>query len=144
MTRMNTQEKLILELSIPQARAAVDAFDLFTRLSLGQFRALEDLIRQEAIKKADGSPADMETCEQIDGLLKQVATLMGFGYNSSRGIGNPNNSIESARAYEIKKVVEKALAVHNDPNPSFRGVNYDGLIVRYTQDPAPNATITSR
>lgn len=139
---MNTQDKLNLELTIPQARAVVGALDLFTRLSLGQFRALEDMIRQEAIKKADGSPADMDTCEQIDGVLKQVAALMGFSYNSSRGIGNPHNSIESARAYEIKKVVEKTLAEHSDPNPSFRGVNYDGLIVRYTQDPAPKAAIT--
>ena len=45
------------------------------------------------------------------------------------------------RAYEVKKVIDKAVSEHKNPTPEFRTVHYDGLTVRYTSDPAPVAEI---
>ena len=69
--------------------------------------------------------------------------LFGFASNASFGIGSHHDSGDAHRGYEIKKVVDRVLAMHREPNPTgFRGVNYDGLIVRYTKDPAPVAVIS--
>lgn len=66
---------------------------------------------------------------------------LGFLPGESYGVGNRAVSDKAHRAYELEKVVKKALAMHNNPTPTFRGVDYDGLIVRYTDDPAPECVI---
>lgn len=66
---------------------------------------------------------------------------LGYPANGSYSIGNARLDGRVQRAYEVKKVLQKALAEHRDPNPSFRGVDYDGLIIRYTQDPVPLAAV---
>jgi hypothetical protein len=41
-------------------------------------------------------------------------------------------------------VLEFALAMDKDPNPSFRTVYYDGLTLRYTQDEEPKVEIIEK
>lgn len=42
-------------------------------------------------------------------------------------------------AQPVAKVLAQAIAMQSNPDPEFRGVDYGGLTVRYTQDPAPSA-----
>lgn len=67
--------------------------------------------------------------------INQLSQLMGYGgFDSHLGI---DNQLMGRRAYEVSRVLDKAIAEHCNPNPSFRGVDYDGLRVRYTQDAMP-------
>ena len=72
---------------------------------------------------------------------KPIKSSLRFQQNGSNGIGHPHVAPSTHRAWDVRKVLEKALAEHRNPNPTFRGVNYDGLIVRYTQDPEPTVEI---
>jgi hypothetical protein len=73
--------------------------------------------------------------------MKEVKALMGYPSNAHHGLGHRHNPLDGTRAYEVKKVLDKALADHRDPNPPFSGVQHDGLVLRYTQDPAPEASV---
>jgi hypothetical protein len=77
----------------------------------------------------------------IDDLMKQAKKLLGHSATSSFGIGHTYVPIDAKRCYEVEKVLDRALSEHRDQNPKFRGVNYDGLTVRYTTDPAPVAEV---
>jgi hypothetical protein len=101
-----------LEMNVEQAQVICSALDLYNRISLGQFEELESLIRHRLISK--------------------------FG---SYGIGNPNVHISNSRSYEMLKTIQKVLAEDRNPNPDFRTVDYDGVLVRYTQDQLPTCVI---
>lgn len=139
-----------LEVTLDQAQAIAEALDLYTRMGLGQLEEITDLVRSGMIpmhvttpKGSYGDPVlpSIEVCEQIEALMKRVRGALGFEPGCSRGVGHPHNPIATTRAYEIMKVLNKVLAEARDPNPRFRGVNYDGLGPRYTRDPAPRAWI---
>lgn len=136
-----------LELTLEQAAALVQAADLYSRVCIGQIEEIELLIREGRIPCADNHPqrertiATIEQCDQIRDRLNGIKIELGYHPNASFGIGHEHIHVSATRAFEIRKVVEKAVAEHRDPNPKFRGVNYDGLICRYTTDPAPVARI---
>jgi hypothetical protein len=67
---------------------------------------------------------------------------LGFNTNASFGIFNKEVPVVAQRSWEIKKVLDKALAEDRNPNPSFRGVNYDGVSVRCTKDPIPGVELS--
>lgn len=132
-----------VELSLEQARAVSQALDLYTRMGLGQMREIADLVRSGAIpfsdrRQTDDQPAAMDA---LDDLAAAMSRELGFAPNASYGIGNEHVPLAARRAYELQKVLDKALAEHRNPSPSFRGVDYDGLLVRYTHDPAPQARV---
>lgn len=145
----NTEQPMVhLTVTTEQAAALVSALDLFVRMGLGQLEEVASLVRFGVIapRLAEGAPrgqASAEACERIEALAHAMKAELGHPRNSSFGIGHPHVPLEGARAYEVMKVVERALAVHRDPEPKFRGVNYDGLLVRYTADPAPEAEVTA-
>jgi hypothetical protein len=138
-----TGSTLALTLTIDQAAALSRQLDLAMRIHLIQFRELEHIARMGELKHRSGRALTMDECSQLDVWLKLASGIFGFESNSSFGIGSPHVSDDAHRGYEIMKVVQKALATHRDPNPTgIRGVNYDGLCVRYTKDPAPVAAIS--
>ncbi|MCL4722889.1 MAG: hypothetical protein KJZ90_01240 [Rhodocyclaceae bacterium] len=135
-------KKVILTLTPEQAVAVRDALDLYSRICIGQIEEIGQLVRFGTVpmrKPADmpREMADADRCEEIARLLNGVKTVLGYSISGSNGIGHPHVDASGHRAYEVKKVLAKALAEHRDPAPQFRGVDYDGLTVRYTQDPAP-------
>ena len=137
-------KKVILELALEQAQAVREALDLRTRLGLGQVREIVQLLRDGSIPFGEGVHLGGEIADRLDAiedLLKGVADQMGFLPNGSYGIGHQAVPIAARRAYEIEKVLDKALAEDEDPTPKMRGVHYDGLGPRYTQDPAPSARV---
>lgn len=135
-----------LELTREQAYAVAKALDLYTRMGLGQVKEIGHLLRDGTIPFAAEIPADgvggaLDRAEAIDRLMGQVSDLLGFRSGASHGLGNPRVPMAALRAYEVEKVLQKALALDRNPNPPFRGVDYDGLGPRYTPDPAPKAWV---
>ena len=119
-----------------QAECITRALELYARLGLGQLEEITYLCRTKQIRGINGELTN-EQCDTIDVFCDQIKMELGHSPNGSFGIGNPKLHPMTQRAYEIKKQIDKARAEHRDPNPSpgYRGVNYDGRIVQYTEDP---------
>lgn len=138
--------RITLTLTLNQAAAVRDALDAYSRLCIGQLEEVAQLVNTGIIPLAgtSGNPrmtASNEVREDVETLMKAVKAALGYSSNSNHGIGHPHVDLSGHRAYEIKKVLAKILAETRNPNPTFRGVDYDGLGPRYTRDPAPVATI---
>lgn len=139
--------KVCMTLTIEQANAVVNALDTYARLCIGQIECVADLVRDGTIplradSRAERIPVGYHAQRAVEEHLDQAKQYMGYPSNGSNGIGHPHVHVTGHRAWEVRKALQKALAVHHDPNPSFRGVDYDGIIVRYTQDPLPVAVIS--
>lgn len=134
--------KLTLEIDIDQAAAMARMLDLAVRIHMCQFGEIEYYARAQEIKHQTGRPMNSDEWKELEEACNRMKAVFGFGSGASFGIGSQHISKDAHRGYEIKKVVDKALAMHGDPNPQgLRGVNYDGLVVRYTNDPAPVAVV---
>ncbi len=141
-----SEPKVLIETTVEQAQAIAQALDLYMRICLGQFEAVAHLVREGMVPLARpaGEPAqmaDIDTCDTVAALMDTAKRVLGHPSSGSNGIGHPHVATSGHRAYEVMKVLEKTLAEHRDPTPAFRGVHYDGLTVRYTQDPTPVATV---
>jgi len=134
-----------LDMSVEQAQVICSALDLYSRITLGQFEEIESLIRHRLICKSDNnsekSYPDFDEIDQIRNHIYDIKRVMGFHPHGSFGVGNPKLHISNSRAYEMLKTIQKVLAEDRNPNPDFRTVDYDGVIVRYTQDELPTCTI---
>ena len=138
-----TQPAAGITLHLPtdeQARAVVAALDLYTRMSLGQFDELAYLMRCGEIKPREDK-ADDRWLQDVEQTLATLKTLLGHPQSGSFGVGSPKVSASAHRCYELQKVLSRALAMKREPRPDFPYIDYDGLIVRYTQDPAPSTQI---
>jgi len=135
-----------------QARAVVDACDFHSRILSGDVLEIVNLMRLNVVvpyrpadeERAKFSDVSNEDLDMANARLLMAKRILGFNPNSSLGIGHPHLDESANRTWEVKKAVEQALAVHRDPSPDFKGVNYDGNIVRYTRDPAPVVTVSER
>jgi hypothetical protein len=132
-----------LEMNVEQAQVICSALDLYNRISLGQFEELESLIRHRLISKfgSEKTYPDFEEMDKIRNHIYDIKRIMGFHPHGSYGIGNPNVHISNSRSYEMLKTIQKVLAEDRNPNPDFRTVDYDGVLVRYTQDQLPTCVI---
>lgn len=135
-----------ISLTVEQAVALRDALELYARVSMGQLTFLAEKVREGVIPSS--APADAprklaspEVCVEVDQLMGQVKQALGYLGNGSMGIGHSHVHVSGHRAWEMYKVIAKALAVHADPHPKFRGAHYDGLMMRYTLDRAPVAVV---
>ena len=127
--------------TIEQAYAVKAALDLYMRMGLGQFEELAYMVRCHEINHARKELTQIEICEFED-LTRKMRDFMGHDGGASHGVGSKRVSVTAHRCYEAYKVLAQALAVARDPSPTgFKGVDHDGLIVRYTQDPAPKASV---
>lgn len=138
-------DRIVLACAIECGTSVADALDVFTRLGIGQVRVIDDLVMDGTIpvRNADGSarlarPAETERCAA---LIERLQRSLGYRLGQSLGVGNRGVHVSAHRAWEVCKALRQALAMHRDPSPAFRGVHYDGLLVRYTDDPAPSIRI---
>lgn len=133
-------------LTLDQAHAVCAALDLYTRIGIGQWEELAHLVRlgEIPVSRPAAEPRaapDPVICDRVAALVGAIKQELGYPWNGSNGIGHPHVTPSAHRCFEIQKVLAQALAVHRNPHPAFRGVDYDGLSVRYTQDPAPVARV---
>lgn len=144
MSKQAPKPSVQVTLTLDQAQALNRSLDTYVRIGIGQFETILELMRWDEITPAaERVVIDVELLEKAEEHLQQLKSLMGHSRGASLGIGSPKATQSVRRAYEIKKVIAKALAEHREPSPSLRGVDYDGLIVRYTQDEAPQAVVVS-
>ncbi|MFT6641386.1 MAG: hypothetical protein ACJAUZ_002390 [Flavobacteriaceae bacterium] len=136
-----------ITMTISQANAMNLALDTYSRLCIGQLEEVWSLVNAGTVPISTPhdlprAEASIEACDQIQAIMKQAKAILGFASNSSMGIGNPHVDVTGHRAWELRKALSKELAYHRDPNPSFKGVDYDGNVVRYTSDPLPIVKIS--
>lgn len=132
-----------LQMTPAHAQAVIAATDLLSRLMMGQFEEIGNLARQGVIQRRmfDSRPADLNTGEldRLDTALMEIKKIFGHPRGGSFGIG-ANIRPAGNLAYEVQKIVEQALAV--DRGVGFPNVASDGLIVRYSDLPAPTASVS--
>ena len=139
---INAEPKVHITITIPQARAMVAALDIYMRLGLGQVQMISEMVADGSIPIKSGlDQSEMDVIHSVAALCNEIRRELGFLPGESYGVGNRDVSDEAHRAYEMEKVIQKVLALHDDPTPTFRGVHYDGLTVRYTGDPVPECVI---
>lgn len=132
-----------LTCTIDQAKTISKALDLYTRIGIGQLEELTWMLRFGLIPFPRFDDNDQYIAEKLDVIkdidqsIGHIKTSLGFSTNSGYGIGNPKVLDTFKVAYEVVKVIDRAIAIYNNPDPVFKGVNYDGLTMRYTNDPEP-------
>lgn len=136
---------LQVEMTYEQAAAVKVALDVYARLCLGQLNVVKDMIAFEVIpvcnydKTDDRQVADISQISTAEELLNQVKVSMGYPLNGSLGIHHDHVHISGKRAWEVMRAIAKPIAVKTNPRPEFKGVDFQGLLVRCTPDPAPVA-----
>lgn len=143
---MSDKTRVTLTLTPDQAHAVSEALDVYMRLCLGQLNIVAEMVSDERIPLRNASCIDrevasFEVCDQVRADIDRVKSALGFSIGASLGVGHPHVHVTGTRSYEVMKVLDKVLANHRNPNPEFRGVDYDGLTVRYTSDPMPEVAI---
>lgn len=131
--------KVTLELNDAQAQTILEALDLYSRVGCGQVRAVSQAVvlnwPDDRWKRREAAEACLSAA--------QAALFPELGSpHASYGIPNRQVPLVFRRAYDIKKHVEQAMAVARDPNPSFRGVNYDGAMLNVSDEPLPTVAVT--
>lgn len=130
-----------LSMTLEQAEVVKHALDLYSRIGSGQIEEIEYVLkrqfgfdRKKDILEGESDEIDWRDFEDN---IKRAKHAIGLSGNASYGVGNPRLSIAVHRSYEIYKGLCYALAIDQNPNPSFKTVDYDGNLLRYTQDPEP-------
>ena len=135
--------------SIESARAVIEALDAYTRVSIGQLHIVAEMVSMGKIAKAspegqtERSFANTDELGRVRDLMDSAKAILEYPANGSHGVGHRHNSQECHYAWEACKVLQKAIAEHDNPDPKYRGVHYDGLIVRYTDGPEPAAVVVN-
>ncbi len=139
--------KIQVTLTVEQAAAACEALDAYSRLCIGQLQEVANMVSYGVIPVAlpsncgERTIASTDICSEIDTLMRKAKCLLGHPSNGNHGIHHPHIAMSGRRSYEVKKTIEKTLAILQNPNPDFMGVKYDGLSVRVTTDLAPTALV---
>lgn len=139
-------ERISVELNLDEGQTLVNALDTYSRILIGQFQIAEEVYREYSFFDYKGNDQEefsqrIEVCNGVRDHINMAKAVLGYPVNGSHGIGHPHIDISGLRAYELKKVVSKVIAEDRDPNPAFKTVHYDGLTLRYTDDPEATAEI---
>ena len=131
--------KVTLEMDESQAQTILDALDLYSRVGCGQVRAVSQAVvlnwPDDRWKHRDDADVALSAA--------QAALFPELGSpHASYGIPNRQVPVVFRRAYDIYKHVQQAMAVARDPNPTFRGVNYDGAMLNVSDEPLPTVAVT--
>lgn len=131
--------KVTLELNDAQAQTILEALDLYSHVGCGQVREVSRVV---VMNWTDDRWKHREVADVILGSA-QAALFPELGNpHASYGIPNRKVPVTFRRAYDIYKHVQQAMAVARDPNPTFRGVNYDGAMLNVSDEQLPAVAVT--
>lgn len=140
-------DKVVIEVTTRQAEVISKALDVFSRIGIGQLEIISELVNESFIPmstaEVERKVAPLATVEDIEELMLKAKALLGHPRGGNHGIGHRHNDQGACHAYEIHKVLAKVLLEHRAPSLRHFGTDSDGLIVRYTNSPAPRASIKS-
>jgi len=118
-----------LKVTEEQARLIQKSLDLYSRILIGQFEEISNVILWDVLEWSDfeGNQVPCEKIHQFKdriGLLKQE--LLGIPPNASHGIHSEKVSDNARKAYDIQKVIRHRIAWDNlkEGQTPF-GVNFD-------------------
>lgn len=128
--------------SLPDDRLPLlcEALDLFTRVGLVQFVILNEVGREEVFAAPSSACNDKEL-HRAQLVIEAAGMVVGHSPRGSHSIGSPHLDIVFKRAYECLKVARRLQAELSGSAEMLRSVHGDGLVVRYTQDPAPAISV---
>ena len=141
-----TEPVVQLTLGLAHAQALVKACDIFSRLGMGQMRALVSLARFDhippgSLDSAKGQRLTLAQLDQFEAQVQAAAASLDYLHGCNHSISSPVVNFDSKAAHEVQKVLEREVAMHLDPTPAFKGVNYDGLLYRMTDKRTPSAKV---
>jgi hypothetical protein len=87
-----------------------------------------------AAPNEDGKLSTESTKDLRDALIAAQKVLGFDGTGHSHGIASDRVYHDMRFCYETHKALAKELAMQRDTNPSFRAVDYDGLMIRVTDE----------
>ncbi len=145
-TSSATEPVVHLTLGLAHAQALVKACDIFSRLGMGQMRALVSLARFDhippgSLDSAKGQRFTLAQLDQFEAQVQAAAASLDYLHGCNHSISSPVVNFDSKAAHEVQKVLEREVAMHLDPTPAFKGVNYDGLLYRMTDKRTPSAKV---
>lgn len=129
--------KVTLELTEAQARTVLHALDAYSRIGCGQFQIVREVVTHNW-------PGRFDSSAEADRSLghAKLALFPELGHqNTSFSIPNREVPVTFRRAWDICKHLEQAVSIAHDPNPPFRGVNYDGAILNVSGEALPTVTV---
>lgn len=141
---VRSADHVLVAMTLEQARAALQALDLFNRLGLGQIEELAQLVNTGMVPvfKKPQQPretASMEVADEVYVKMKLIKSMLGYPSGGSLGVGHPHVAVDAMRAYELQKVIAQAIATRPGSITPQCSVDRDGLGPRYTPDQAPEA-----
>ena len=141
LRRSTREPRIDLSMTPAQATATALALDTFSRLAMGQLTIVADLVIDGHVASCDASLPPPALTRKVRETMDEIRAALGHQRGAYLGIGSPKVGKTAKRCYEVEKVLLRVLALLRDPDPTFRDVDYDGLSMRYTQDPTPEATV---
>lgn len=144
-------DSIKLSMSIDQAASMREALSLYARVCIGQIEDIGELARDGYLVRAGEYPdeersfrhRDHDFIKEFEDICYSIKYFLGHPKNGSHGIHNEKVHDSPKRAWEIRKVMDQAVARSVNPNPplSERTVDYDGLRFRDFNDSPPSAKV---
>lgn len=130
--------KVTLELNEQQARTIINALDTYSRIGCGQFDIVEEVV------VFGWATPRWENRDVAREALRTAKTVLfpELGPHSSYGIPNREVPLEFRRAYDLKKHIQRPMAIARDPNPTLLTVDYDGAMLNVSDEALPTVTVT--
>ena len=122
---MTAENKIVIRLGLTQIPAAIAALDLYFRMHLGQYDAIDQLYHESTDKLWDHDvdrARDMLMARIRNALMPDIAQL---AFSGSRGIYNELNDPKCMDAYNLMCSVRRSWALHRNPHPSFMEATVD-------------------
>lgn len=131
-----------IELSEEKARSVADALEFYSRICIGQFEEIlwkvnTGIIPEYSSQSNPKGASDFQRSELVEDTCNKLKAVLNYPRNASYGIRNQQVHSSAKHSWEVKKVIDKAIALSNNPNPEMLTVNYDGLIFRVCEDQEP-------
>lgn len=131
--------KITIELDEKQARTILNALDAYARIGCGQLNIVREVICERWNDKRweyrEGADTGLIIAKQA--LFPELGS-----YHANYGIPNRDVPLEFRRAYDIKKHIERPIALAKNPNPAFFTSNYDGAVLNVSGEQLPTVTVS--
>lgn len=130
--------RVTLELNEKQAQTILDALDLYSRVGCGQFKAVGEVVSMQwpGEKYLARDDADYGLSMAQAALFPELRS-----YHASYGIPNREVPLEFRRAYDLKKHIQRPMAIARDPKPTLLTVDYDGAVLNVSDEPLPTVRV---
>lgn len=131
-------KKIQMVVSPEQAHVLQGALELYTRLGLGQFEYVGEVISSGHVTPKDDI-LNTDCLDEINEHLIQIKELMGHSFSSSYGVSSKQVSKHAKSSYEINKLLGNALA--EIEGTGVGGIRSGRLGFRVTDDELPQIVI---